>query len=90
MYLAKGKNKRSSKSIDETAYDLESIPLLYKNERQVRILKGSNIDKGVIRDIVNIEKTVYREQQRQLEECGDYVQLAESYGMDPDNVQISI
>ena len=66
------------------------MPLLYVNEREKRELKGNTIDEGVVRDVREIENRVYRKQQKLLQKCGDYEDIAEIYGMDRERIQVEI
>ena len=85
LYLAKSGKKRV-----KGKHDLEDIPILYANEREVRDLKGKDIDEGVVRDIIEIENTVYREKQKVLQNCYNYEDIAEVYEIDSNNMEIKI
>lgn len=86
LYLAKsGKQK-----VLQNNYDLEDLPLVYANEREVRELKGSSIDRGVVAQIKKIEDAVYRDCQKVLGSCKSFSDIADVYEMNKNNIQVSI
>ena len=91
LYLVKGEAKPNTIK-QRLQYDLEDLPVkpMYHNEREVRKLKARTIDKGVVSAIKQIEEKVYRDKQKILSECEDYKDLAETYNIPENDIQVHI
>ena len=91
LYLVKGEAKPNTIK-QRLQYDLEDLPVkpMYHNEREVRKLKARTIDKGVVSAIKQIEDKVYRDKQKILSECEDYKDLAETYNIAENDIQVHI
>lgn len=87
LYLAKSDIERKNIP-EETITDLDDLPLLYKNEREVRTLKSRTIDKNAVKILKDIEGLVYRDSQKVLAKCQNYEDIAKIYEMDSNNVQV--
>lgn len=66
------------------------MSVLYVNEREVREYKGKLIDDALVSQIKEIENIVYRNQQKMLQDCTSYIDIAKKYEMNEDNIKINI
>ncbi len=98
LYLARYKDENGNivkgekvNNADESP-EIEDIGVeyLYKKERERIKEKGREIDEGMIKSVVEIENIAYREGQKLLQKAETYEDIADRYGIEPDNMQIQV
>ena len=69
--------------------DIE-VPVMYKNRREVIEEKGKNITLSEIDKVKKIEDAVYRDEQKLLQDCQSFADIAYTYGIDEKNLELTM
>jgi len=88
LVLASSEIKRKPK--DQRRHKIEELPLLYKNQREVRDAKGKQIDEKMIETLSNIETIAFRDEQRITDNVYTYKELAEQYDINPEKMEVKL